>query len=194
MLACARVHWCLLQRVENGVTRATGLPESRLVPDREYSALFLCTGNSARSIMAECALNRWGKGKFRGFSAGSHPKGEVHPLAIELLQKLHYDTSTLRSKSWDEFAGPDGPHLDFIFTVCDNAAAEACPIWPGLPVSAHWGVADPAAFQGSVEERRDAFLRTYRDLETSIKIFVSLPIESLDACALSRRLKEIGQV
>ena len=192
MLACA--HWCLLQRVENGVTRATGLPESRLVPDREYTALFLCTGNSARSIMAECALNRWGKGKFLGLSAGSHPKGEVHPLAIELLQRLHYDTSTLRSKSWDEFEGPGSPHLDFIFTVCDNAAAETCPIWPGRPVSAHWGVADPAAFHGSVEERREVFLRTYRDLETSIKIFVSLPIEGLDACALSRRLKEIGQV
>jgi len=127
------------------------------MPNREYNVLFLCTGNSARSVMAECAINRWGRGRFRGFSAGSHPKGIVHPLTLELLNELGYDTSELRSKSWDEFAESGSPNFDFIFTVCDQAAAEACPLWPGHPVTAHWGVADPAASEGSEDEQRRFF-------------------------------------
>jgi len=121
------------------------------VANREYNVLFLCTGNSARSLMAECAINRWGKGKFKGFSAGSHPKGAVHPLTLELLKELNYETKDLRSKSWDEFVRPDSPKLDFVFTVCDKAAAEQCPLWPGQPMTAHWGVVDPVTFEGKLE-------------------------------------------
>jgi protein-tyrosine-phosphatase len=139
------------------------------VISREHNVLFLCTGNSARSIMAECALNRWGIGKFKAFSAGSHPKGAVHPLALHLLAELKYETKDLRSKSWKEFEAPDGPHLDFVFTVCDAAAAEPCPLWPGKPIPAHWGVADPAAFDGTDEEKRRFFFRTYRELEKRVK-------------------------
>jgi arsenate reductase len=158
----------------------------------EYNVLFLCTGNSARSIMAECAVNRWGKGKFRGFSAGSHPKGAVHPLTLALLSELNYDTRDLRSKSWDEFASPGSPRFDFVFTVCDQAAAEQCPMWPGHPVTAHWGVADPAAFEGNDEEKRRFFLRVYRELENRIKAFTSLDMDALDSGALRQRLEEIG--
>src|SRR5277367_1212416 len=129
--------------------------------NREYNVLFLCTGNSARSVMAECAINRWGNGKFRGFSAGSHPKGAVHPLTLRLLEELEFDTSRLRSKSWDEFAAPDSPPIDFVITVCDHAAAEQCPFWPGRPIAAHWGVADPAAFEGTNEEKRQLFAHVY---------------------------------
>jgi arsenate reductase len=161
---------------------------------REYNVLFLCTGNSARSVMAECAMNRWGRGKFNGFSAGSHPKGKVHPLTLELLRELHYETSGLRSKSWDEFAAPDSPRLDFVFTVCDQAAAEQCPVWPGQPITAHWGAADPAAFEGKDAEQRRFFFRIYRELENRIKIFTSLRIEALDSFALQQRLAEIGRV
>lgn len=161
--------------------------------DRVYSALFLCTGNSARSILAEAALNRWGAGKFRAFSAGSQPKGQVHPLAIELLQQLHLATEGLRSKSWDEFAQSGAPHLDFVFTVCDNAAGEACPIWPGQPMTAHWGVEDPAAAVGSDDQKRSAFKKAYRELEARIKIFVSLPIATLDNARLKARMDEIGR-
>jgi len=161
---------------------------------REYNVLFLCTGNSARSIMAECAINRWGKGKFRGFSAGSHPKGAVHRLTLEMLNEMKYDISRLRSKSWDEFAAPDSPKLDFVFTVCDQAAAEPCPFWPGQPITAHWGVADPAAFGGSDEEKRRIFFRAYRELENRIKIFTSLRIEELESSALQNRVKEIGRI
>jgi len=164
------------------------------VADREYNVLFLCTGNSARSIMAECALGRWGKGKFRGFSAGSHPQGAVHPMTLALLKELHYPTSNLRSKSWDEFARPDSPPLDFVFTVCDQVAGEQCPVWPGQPITAHWGAADPAAFVGSAEETRRVFLRIYTELENRIKLFTSLRLELLDRLALERRVKEIGQV
>ena len=161
--------------------------------DHVYNVLFLCTGNSARSILAECILNREGKGRFRAFSAGSHPKGQVHPFAIELLKKLNHPTAGLRSKSWDEFAGPDAPHLDFVFTVCDNAANEVCPAWPGQPITAHWGLPDPAAAEGSEAERHLAFAETYRMLSNRISLFVSLPIRSLDRLTLQRRVEEIGR-
>jgi protein-tyrosine-phosphatase len=162
--------------------------------NREYNVLFLCTGNSARSLMAECAINRWGKGKFKGFSAGSHPKGTVHPLTLALLRELNYDTSNLRSKSWDEFARPDSPPLDFVFTVCDQAAAEQCPLWPGQPITAHWGAADPVAFEGTSEEKRRFFFRVYSELENRIKIFASLRLEALDSFALEQRVREIGRI
>jgi protein-tyrosine-phosphatase len=161
--------------------------------ERTFNVLFLCTGNSARSMMAECALNRWGRGKFRAFSAGSHPKGTVHPRTLELLERLNYDTSGLRSKSWDEFARPGAPHLDFVFTVCDQVAGEVCPIWPGQPITAHWGAADPAAFVGSDEATRRSFLRIYTELESRIKLFTSLPFDSLDRFAIERRAREIGK-
>ena len=160
--------------------------------DSEYNVLFLCTGNSARSVMAECAMNRWGKARFRGFSAGSHPKGAVHPLTIELLKEQGFDTSQLRPKSWDEFSAPDSPRIDFVITVCDHAAAEQCPLWPGRPITAHWGVADPAAFEGTDEERRSCFARVYRELESRIRFFASLNLENLDSAALRDRLREIG--
>ena len=160
---------------------------------REFNVLFLCTGNSARSIMAECAINRWGKGKFRGFSAGSHPKGVIHPMTISLLEKLNFDTSRLRSKSWDEFARPESLPLDFVFTVCDQVTGEMCPVWPGQPITAHWGHADPAAFIGSDREKEDFFRRIYTEIESRIKIFTSLPIDSLDRFVLERRVKEIGK-
>ncbi len=159
---------------------------------RVFNALFICTGNSARSVMAECALNRWGRGKFRAFSAGSHPKGEVNPMTLRVLRELNYDTAGLRSKNWDEFARSDAPQLDFVFTVCDQAAGEVCPVWPGQPITAHWGVSDPAAFVGDDEARRRFFLRVYTELENRIKLFVSLPVESLDRFVLERRLREIG--
>jgi protein-tyrosine-phosphatase len=161
---------------------------------REYNVLFLCTGNSARSIMAECAINRWARGKFKGYSAGSHPKGAVHPMTLALLKELNYETAGLRSKSWDEFARPDSPRLDFVFTVCDRAAAEACPVWPGQPITAHWGVADPAAFVGSEEATRRFFFRIFTELDNRIKIFTSLRIDTLDSFALQRRVEEIGKI
>ena len=160
--------------------------------DRTYNVLFLCTGNSARSILAECVLNRLGRPRFRAFSAGSFPKGEVHPYALDLLRRQNYPVSELRSKSWDEFAGPAAPRLDFVFTVCDRAAAEVCPIWPGQPMSAHWGLPDPAAAQGSEAERRLAFADTLRMLTNRISIFVSLPLASLDKLTLQKRLDAIG--
>ena len=160
---------------------------------REYNVLFLCTGNSARSIMAECAINRWGKGNFKGFSAGSHPKDTIHPLTLELLSELNYETKDLRAKSWDEFARAENPRLDFVFTVCDRAAAEQCPVWPGQPITAHWGVADPAAFQGTEDEKQRFFARIYRELENRIKIFTNLRIDALDSFALQKRVNEIGR-
>ena len=160
--------------------------------NRVYNVLFLCTGNSARSIMAECALNRWGRGKFRGFSAGSRPKGAIHPMTLELLTGLGYETKGLRSKSWDEFAAPESAFLDFVFTVCDHAAAEPCPLWPGGPITVHWGVADPAVFEGSEEDRRRFFARIYRELENRIKLFADLKIDALEDLALRRRLNQIG--
>ena len=158
-----------------------------------FNVLFLCTGNSARSIMAEAVLNREGRGKFRAFSAGSHPKGKVHPYAIDLLRKLNFDVGGVRSKSWSEFARADAPKLDFVFTVCDNAAAETCPVWPGQPMTAHWGIPDPAAATGNEAEVRLAFADAFRMLNNRISIFVSLPIRSLDKLALQRQLDSIGR-
>ena len=161
--------------------------------DRLYNVLFLCTGNSARSIMAECAINRWGRGKFRGFSAGSQPKGRIHPMALRLLERLNYRTTELRSKDWAEFAeGTGGPPLDFVFTLCDSAAGETCPAWPGQPMTAHWGVEDPAAFVGNDEQTYKLFRNVYGQLDNRIKIFTSLPIRSLDKLTLQRRIEEIG--
>lgn len=161
--------------------------------ERAYNVLFLCTGNSARSILAECILNRLGRGRFQAFSAGSHPTGRVNPHAIELLKRLNYPTEALRSKSWDEFATAGAPALDFVFTVCDNAANEVCPIWPGQPMTAHWGVADPAAVTGTPAEIAAAFADTYRMLERRLDIFVNLPITALDKLSLQERLDEIGR-
>jgi arsenate reductase len=161
--------------------------------DRTYHVLFLCTGNSARSLLAEAALNHWGAPKFKAFSAGSHPKGTVHPLTLGLLRELQLPIAGLRSKSWDEFAGPGAPRLDFVFTVCDNAAGEVCPIWPGQPMTAHWIVQDPAAVEGSEAHRRDAFKKAYRELEARIKIFTHLPVASLERTRLEQRLVDIGQ-
>ena len=161
--------------------------------DRPFNVLFLCTGNSARSIMAEAILNKLGRGKFRAYSAGSHPNGRVNPHTIQLLQSLDYDTSAFRSKSWNEFAKPGAPALDFVFTVCDNAAGETCPVWPGQPMTAHWGLPDPAAVEGSEAVKRAAFADTYRLLSNRISIFVSLPLASLDKLSLQRRLDEIGR-
>jgi len=159
---------------------------------RPYNVLFLCTGNSARSIMAEAALSRWGAEKFQAFSAGSHPAGAVNPFAEELLKSLKYDTGGFRSKSWDEFAGEGAADLDFVFTVCDNAAGEVCPIWPGQPMTAHWGVEDPAAFVGPDDKKRKFFLRSYLELESRIKIFTDLRFDALDRLSLQARLREIG--
>ena len=162
--------------------------------DRPFNVLFLCTGNSARSIMAECVLNRLGAGKFHAYSAGSHPKGEIHPVALQILRKANYDTSELRSKSWDEFASPDAPELDFVFTVCDDAAKEVCPVWPGQPMSAHWGLPDPALVTGTPADQYLAFADTMRMLDHRIGIFVNLPIASLSRIALRERLSDIGRV
>ena len=160
--------------------------------EKVYNVLFLCTGNSARSIMAEALLNRAGQGHFRAFSAGSQPKGKVHPYTLELLRKLHFDVSGARSKSWLEFAQPDSPKLDFVFTVCDNAAGETCPIWPGQPMTAQWGVPDPAAATGTEAEVRFAFSDALRMLNNRINIFVSLPLGKLDRLSLQKRLDAIG--
>lgn len=157
------------------------------------NVLFLCTHNSARSIMAECIMNRLGNGRFKAYSAGSQPSGRVHPYAMDLLQQLNYDVSDLRSKSWEEFATPDAPKLDFVFTVCDNAADEVCPVWPGQPMSAHWGLPDPSAAEGTESERRFAFADTHRMLYQRIGIFVNLPLDSLDKLSLQRRLDDIGR-
>ena len=161
--------------------------------DRPYHVLFLCTGNSARSILAEALINHWGKGRFTGYSAGSRPVGRVNPIAIELLQHMQLPIEGLRSKSWDEFAAPGAPQLDFVFTVCDNAAGEQCPFWPGQPMTAHWGVLDPAAVQGTETEKWLAFRKAFRELENRIRIFVNLKISSLDRLSLQNRLLEIGK-
>ena len=158
-----------------------------------YNVLFLCTGNSARSILAEAILNRLGRGKFKAYSAGSHPKGRVHPITLDLLERLGYPMETVRSKSWDEFSAPPAPEFNFVFTVCDNAAQEVGPIWPGQPMTAHWGVPDPVAAEGSEVERRLAFADAHRMLWNRIGIFVSLPLRSLDRLSLQSRLDAIGR-
>lgn len=158
-----------------------------------HNVLFLCTGNSARSILAEAIMNRLGKGRFTAYSAGSQTTGKVNPLSIELLQRLNYDTAFARSKNWEEFSGPNAPELHFVFTVCDNAANEVCPVWPGQPISAHWGIPDPAAVEGSDAEKLLAFSEAYRMLENRISIFTSLPLTSLDKLTLQSRLDDIGR-
>ncbi|HEU0201510.1 MAG TPA: arsenate reductase ArsC [Burkholderiaceae bacterium] len=161
--------------------------------DKTYNVLFLCTGNSARSILAEVLLNAMGQGRFRALSAGSHPKGEVHPKALELIQKNRLPTEGLRSKSWDEFARPDSLPLHFVFTVCDNAAGEVCPLWPGQPLTAHWGIPDPAAATGTDAQIAKAFVLAFEQLHRRISLFTSLRLESLDRLALQERINEIGQ-
>lgn len=162
--------------------------------DRVFNVLFLCTGNTARSIMAEVLLNAMGKRRFRAYSAGSHPKGRVHPLTLELIAKNRMSTADLRSKDWAEFAKPGVPPLDFVFTVCDNAAGEVCPVWPGQPMSAHWGIPDPAAVEGSEEEQRKAFFTAYSQLSNRTSIFVNLPLANLDRLSLQEKLDEIGKI
>jgi len=163
------------------------------MPQQPFNVLFLCTGNSARSIMAEAIINREGPGKFKGYSAGSVPKGAVNPRTLDLLGKLNYDVSGFRSKSWEEFAKPEAPRLDFVLTVCDNAANETCPVWPGQPMTAHWGVPDPAEVRGNAAEVALAFADIYRMLNNRISIFVNLPLASLDKLSLQRKLDDIGR-
>jgi protein-tyrosine-phosphatase len=163
------------------------------VSNPTFNVLFLCTGNSARSILAEALMNHLGKGRFRAFSAGSHPTGKVNPFAVKLLENQGFPVDDLRSKSWDEFGAPDSPPLDFVFTVCDNAAGEACPFWPGQPMTAHWGVADPAAAEGDDAIKMLAFRQAFRELENRIKLFASLPFQSLDKIRLKNKLDEIGK-
>jgi arsenate reductase len=162
--------------------------------DKTYHVLVLCTGNSARSILGEALFNTLGKGRIKAYSAGSHPAGKVNPYALELLQKIGIDTNGLRSKSWDEFAAPGSPEFDFVFTVCDNAAGETCPVWIGRPMTAHWGIPDPAAAQGSDEDKRRAFALAEKQLRTRISLFLSLPLQSLDKLALKKEIDEIGKL
>jgi arsenate reductase len=173
---------------------ADGVRREGRMSSKVYNVLFLCTGNSARSIMAEAILNRYGQGRFHAFSAGSHPKGKVHPYTIDLLRNLNYVTDGMRSKSWDEFATPGAPVMDFVFTVCDDAANEVCPIWPGQPMTAHWGLPDPAAVEGTEAVKRAAFADACRMLTNRISIFTSLPIASLDRLSLQRKLEDIGRL
>lgn len=161
--------------------------------ERTYNVLFLCTGNSARSIMAEAILDRMAGDRFRAYSAGSYPKDAVHPMTLQLLDQLGIATEGLRSKSWDEFAGPDAPHMDFVFTVCDQAASEPCPVWPGQPVTAHWGTADPAAAEGDERQRLQAFRAAYRELERRIRLFTDLPLARLDRLRLQTEVEAIGR-
>lgn len=162
--------------------------------DRPYNVLFLCTGNSARSIFGECLINRLGRGRFRGYSAGSHPKGDVHPKALYELQQNNYSTEGLRSKDWNEFAASAAPHMDFVFTVCDKAAVDACPIWPGQPMTAHWGIEDPAAVGGEDLHQQAAFAKAFRELHNRISIFIDLPLRSLDSIRLQEKLNGIGEI
>jgi ArsR family transcriptional regulator, arsenate/arsenite/antimonite-responsive transcriptional repressor / arsenate reductase (thioredoxin) len=163
-------------------------------PGREFNVLFLCTNNSARSIMAECVMNRWGAGKFHAFSAGSNPRGAVHPITLEMLGEQKYETGGLRSKDWNEFAQPDSPPLDFVFTLCDRAAAEVCPTWPGQPIRAHWGVQDPVIVPDTNGAKRKAFVKVYSELEQRIRIFTALPIETLERFALEQWVTELGKL
>lgn len=162
--------------------------------DKLYNVLFLCTGNSARSIMAESVMRKDGAGRFRSFSAGSRPKGGINPFALKVLAAARYPTDDLRSKSWLEFAGPGAPVMDFVFTVCDNAAGETCPVWPGQPMSAHWGIEDPAAVQGNDLEKETAFVTAFRYLKNRVSVFMNLPLRSIDTMSLATRLREIGKL
>ncbi|MEQ1637378.1 MAG: arsenate reductase ArsC [Methylococcales bacterium] len=162
--------------------------------DKIYNVLILCTGNSARSIMTEAVFNKIGEGRFKAYSAGSHPSGSVHPLAIEQIQQLHYPTEGLRSKSWDEFATPDAPIMDFVITVCDKAAGEVCPVWPGRPITAYWGFEDPAAVQGTEEEQRRAFQNVLSYIMARVRFFLVLPLASLDSLAIKQEMDKIGQI
>ena len=175
------------------VERVLAPRQAPMNAERVFNVLFLCTGNSARSILAECILNRLGQGRFQAYSAGSQPKGTIHPYALDLLQHMYYPTEHLRSKSWEEFSGPDAPPLDFIFTLCDEAASEPCPVWPGQPVSAHWGLPDPAAVDGTEAEKRFAFMDTMRMLNNRINIFINLPVAKLDQLNLRQRMDAIGK-
>lgn len=170
------------------------LPKEPIVSDREFNVLILCTGNSARSIMAEAIFNSIHEKNFKAYSAGSDPKGEVNPFALEVVKSFGYPADDLRSKSWDEFSAPDAPQMDFVFTVCDNAAGQQCPVWPGHPVSAHWGVQDPAAFEGSDEEKRKAFLKIFHQLRSRIQLFAALPLSTLDRNSLQQEAQKIGQL
>ncbi|MDQ5887984.1 MAG: hypothetical protein RL210_671 [Pseudomonadota bacterium] len=161
--------------------------------DRIYNVLFICTGNSARSVIAETLMNELGGGHFKAFSAGSHPRGEVHPLTLELLDSQGYETKGLRSKSWDEFAAPDAPQMDFVFTVCDQAAGEMCPVWPGQPITAHWGFNDPAAAEGDKEEQMKVFRQVQTQIATRIRLFLSLPLEKIDRMSLQTQLRDMGK-
>jgi arsenate reductase len=163
------------------------------VTPQPYNVLFLCTHNSARSILGECVMNKLGAGLFKGYSAGSQPSGRVHPMALDLARQLHYDTSALRSKSWEEFSRPEAPKLHFVFTVCDDAADEVCPVWPGQPMTAHWGLPDPSRAEGNEAERRLAFAETHRMLHQRISVFTSLPLASLNRLNLQKRLDHIGR-
>lgn len=160
---------------------------------KTYNVLFLCTGNSARSVMSEGLLNLLGHGRFYAYSAGSHPTGQVNPLALEILRTVGYDTGNLRSKSWDEFGAPEAPHMDFIITVCDKAAGEVCPIWPGHPVSAHWGFEDPAAVAGTDEEKRAAFRKVFQEIRSRVQLFLALPVDKLDRMSLLNAVRDIGR-
>lgn len=162
------------------------------MPDKIYNVLFICTGNSARSIMAEVILNHLGRNRFKAYSAGSHPRGEVHPLTLEVLSSNNYDIGSLRSKSWTEFAEPDAPQMDFVFTVCDQAAGESCPVWPGQPITAHWGFADPAAVVGGQEKRLKAFTSAQFEIANRIRLLLSLPVDKIDRLSLQSRLIELG--
>jgi len=165
-----------------------------IVSEKTYNILVLCTGNSARSIMAEALINTMGNGRFRAYSAGSYPTGKVNPYAVEQIAALHYPLAQLRSKSWDEFARPGAPHMDFVITVCDKAAGESCPVWPGQPISAHWGFEDPAAVEGGDDVKRRAFARIFRQIMNRVRIFVSLPLEKLDKLAIKREMENIGHM
>ncbi|MBY0577596.1 MAG: metalloregulator ArsR/SmtB family transcription factor [Burkholderiales bacterium] len=195
---CCQGNACLPNAVDSMEKQRKPVQENHLkgefMHNRIYNVLFLCTGNSARSIMAEAILNHLGKGRFRAFSAGSHPAGKVNPLTIEQLQRARLSSNDLRSKNWEEFAGPDAVSLDFVFTVCDNAAGEACPVWPGQPMTAHWGIEDPAAVEGSEEEKRRAFSQAFAQLNRRISIFINLPLAKLDAIALKKELDGIGHL
>ncbi len=188
------VFWTRLRKRPAEATPWSDETMAKASGEQTYNVLFLCTGNSARSIMAEVLLNAMGGGRFKSYSAGSHPKGHIHPLALELMSKNRLATEGLRSKDWAEFARPGAPGMDFVFTVCDHAANEVCPVWPGQPMTAHWGIADPAAVEGGTQEQRKAFFAAYNQLSNRLSIFVNLPLISLDRFALQKKLDEIGKI